>query len=315
LMMLLLLLVLALCLCSLHVLATLPQPNCRPFKVLYANGTDLCHRLYSNPVQAFRYVPAGDPEYNLSYTMWWFSEQNQNDAITALRSAAGLINWTQYSSGLDKCYLKSSSTYQKPIPSPNNSSMTECIPFRENACCYESTVRSDHALNVEYGNSYKWNRCGPISPQCERFFVQEDCMYECDPNIGLYRLYPPGSPNASGNEWIVANMPIKGDYCDMWYEACQDELFCGTGDFFSCAAEYAASTTQETNLSDGGIAGIIIGVIVLAAAIAFIGVLVYKERRGQPVFAAMDPLESKPFAPNQAATAARDQSLQEITTI
>ena len=29
-------------------------------------------------------------------------------------------------------------------------------------------------------------------------------------------------------------------YCDSWYEACADDLFCASegGDFFSCAAEY-----------------------------------------------------------------------------
>ena len=37
---------------------------------------------------------------------------------------------------------------------------------------------------------YHWDRCGPLSPQCERFFVQEACFYECEPAAGLFRRYP-----------------------------------------------------------------------------------------------------------------------------
>jgi len=298
------------------VFATLSAQHCLPIKQLYADGQDLCSRMYSDPVQAFRYVPVDDPEYNLSYTMWWFTDANPNDATTALRMQAGLINMTQYTNGTNQCYLKSSSTYQKPYPTDNSMNMTECIPYRKHACCYESTVINDHALNVEYGSAYKWNRCGPISPQCERFFVQEDCMYECDPNIGLYRLYPPGNPNATGNEWIVANMPIKGDYCDMWFEACQDDLFCGTGDFFSCAAEYQASVPAAP-LSSGTIAGIVIGAIALAGFILFSGFLIHKERTGKPVFAVIDPQESKPLAPSRSAPGnvrTNRSALEDITT-
>jgi len=38
-----------------------------------------------------------------------------------------------------------------------------------------------------YGAGYEWDRCGKLSQACERFFVQEACLYECDPNIGNYR--------------------------------------------------------------------------------------------------------------------------------
>lgn len=28
-----------------------------------------------------------------------------------------------------------------------------------------------------------------MTPECERFFVQEACFYECDPNAGFYRKF------------------------------------------------------------------------------------------------------------------------------
>ena len=32
-------------------------------------------------------------------------------------------------------------------------------------------------------------------------------------------------------------MPIRKSFCDSWYQACYNDLFCGAGggDFFSCA--------------------------------------------------------------------------------
>ena len=38
----------------------------------------------------------------------------------------------------------------------------------------------------------------------------------------------------------MENMPIQADFCDAWWLACRNDLFCSTdgGDFFSCAAEF-----------------------------------------------------------------------------
>jgi folate receptor len=276
------------------------EPVCKPIGQIYKNGKELCERIYSN---AFRYVPVGDPEYNLSYTMWFFTEDNPNDETTRQRVQAGLLDASKYPKLYDQCYLASNITFQKEFPSANNASMSECVPFRKHNCCKPETVINDDALDVEYGPTYKWDRCGPMSPQCQRFFVQEDCMYECDPNIGLYRLYPPGDPSAPGNEWVVSGMPIKGDYCDNWFESCQYDAFCGDGDFFSCSAEYQAADatkTSNSSLSSGAIAGIVIGSVAGFLLLVFSIVLIYRERKGRPVFAAaMDAQDSKPI--NQSA--------------
>ena len=35
----------------------------------------------------------------------------------------------------------------------------------------------------------------------------------------------------------MSKMPIKQSFCNSWYEACYNDLFCGSGggDFYSCA--------------------------------------------------------------------------------
>jgi hypothetical protein len=37
------------------------------------------------------------------------------------------------------------------------------------------------------------------------------------------------------NSWEIHQMPIKASYCDAFYNACKNDLFCGHGNFFECA--------------------------------------------------------------------------------
>lgn len=74
----------------------------------------------------------------------------------------------------------------------------ECHPWKEYACCNQSTVATVDTINQGYGAEYRceeglggcgdsrptgltripsplprsWDRCGPLSQACERFFVQ-----------------------------------------------------------------------------------------------------------------------------------------------
>jgi hypothetical protein len=150
----------------------------------------------------------------------------------------------------------------------------KCHPWKENSCCTQSTTETAQKLKEGYGAEFHWDRCGPLSPECERFFVQEACFYECEPNAGHYRRFQEttsingqpvydakcdaysdtydatdtvyhasncdsDSPNGH-NAWEMYQMPIKGAYCDAWYTACKNDLFCASasGDFFTCASEY-----------------------------------------------------------------------------
>ena len=55
--------------------------------------------------------------------------------------------------------------------------VSECHPWRKNACC-DRSVTSLGVLKNSFGASFHWDRCGPLSQACERFFVQEACFYE-----------------------------------------------------------------------------------------------------------------------------------------
>ena len=145
------------------------------------------------------------------------------------------------------------------------------------------------AMNEGYGAGYEWDRCGPMSQACERFFVEEACMYECEVNINIYRKYtdaqhaacsadgvadgatvtlPAVPPATEGtehnctvgawggndeNKWQIHAMPIKASYADAWFRACANDLLPGgegcDGNLFSCAGTYHAQLAADAVLA------------------------------------------------------------------
>ena len=273
--------------------------QCKTFAQIYADGKALCENIFSN---SFKYVPTTDPAYANAYTMWFFTTENPNNAVSQALMANSNISSSQYPNP-DQCYLKVEgyvgTEYEQEFkvdvsPDPN---MTECQPYISNACCPAAVVSSPNVINQAYGPQYRWDRCGQLSQSCERFFVQEACFYQCDQSVGYWRMFPPNGYDASNpnaNRWEILNMPIKGDYCDAWFEACRYDAFCSddSGDFFACAhvleAQQANATASAAPLSGGAIAGIVIACVVLLVLLVLVTVMVHRERRGDPLFGKID---------------------------
>lgn len=267
--------------------ATTNLPECKRFDAIYPTGKELCEKMWDG---AFKY----EPDENKAYTMWFFDKVNPNDATSM---SLGKLQ----QKGHDTCHL---SYFHKDTPGPEPDAFTECHPWKESACCAHGTVETHTKLKEGYGKEYHWDRCGPLSPECERFFVQEACFYECDPNAGLYRKFPPHIYNKSNNdhnEWQMHGMPIKASYCDAWFTACRKDSFCASsgGSFFSCAAEYQKvdkiaelqaelQVAQAKSLDEGVDMEVVVGFI--SAGIVIFGLaacgcmLVIKERAGKPLF-------------------------------
>ncbi|CAJ1956809.1 unnamed protein product [Cylindrotheca closterium] len=259
------------------------EESCTQFKNIYADGTQLCEVMWED---SFTVV---DDE-SMGYTMWFFDhDTNPNNEVTAKIHGN--------SSTPDKCHLN---YFHKEIPSPEDDNMSECHPWQNNACCNSDTVESGSALNAAYGPGFEWDRCGPMSQACERFFVQEACLYECEPSAGLYRKFKEDQfDDPDYNEWQLFKMPIKKSYCNAWYDACKNDYFCGKGSFFECSAFYwedqkakeeaAAAAAAAAYEEEGPSSGVVIGLSV-AGALAVAGilasvVLISREKSGNPMFA------------------------------
>jgi len=108
--------------------------------------------------------------------MWFFDEENPNNSVSVNRGLAAPST----------CEIE---YFHKSEPTPEADTFTECHPWASAACCDESTVENQDIIKTLYGEEYHWDLCGPVSPECTRFYVQEVCLYECDANVGHYRRY------------------------------------------------------------------------------------------------------------------------------
>jgi len=249
---------------------------CAPFKDIYQDGTEMCEVMWSD---SFEVVDDED----MGYTMWFFDhENNPNEETTRLI--------TGEDTKVDQCHLN---YFHKDVPSPEGDDMGDCHPWKNNACCDKDTVGSVDIMNENYGEGYEWNRCGPMSQACERFFVMESCFYECEPAAGLYRKYnDTQTDHPDFNEWQMHKMPIKKSFCNAWYDACYNDFFCGKGGFFECEAHFNQNLMNEeaaaAKKADDKDTALTIG-ISAAGAVGAIGlliaiVLVIKEKAGNPIF-------------------------------
>jgi len=275
-------------------------PQCKPFHEIYASGKELCENMWND---AFVY----EEDESNAYTMWFWDAENPNDAVS---ESLGLLTGDH-----EVCHLD---YFHKDTPGPEPDGFTECHPWKENACCSHATVLSATKLKESYGPEYHWDRCGPLSPECERFFVQEACFYECDPNAGLFRKwdtdtydprcdayaeeYDEAYATAQGcdhNTWQMHQMPIKASYCDAWLTACANDMFCAAddGDYFTCARQYEAYDDSAAEIArltaeleeSSGLDASIIAVIAVLGVLAVLGacgtcLLIRHEKKGKPVF-------------------------------
>ena len=248
------------------------EDTCQPFPEIYASGTELCEMMFAD---SFEVVDDSLP----GYTMWFFdTDSNPNDAVTTEIFGDEPV---------EECGLQ---YFHKDEPSAEDDGMLECHPWKQRSCCNSSTVASTEKLKEGYGEEYHWDRCGPMTPACERFFVMESCFYECEPSAGLYRKYnDTQSDHPEFNTWQMHKMPIKKSFCDSWFDACRNDRFCGDGDFFSCAARYQASNPEEdlkkekdSNEKLAISLGVIGSVAFLFCLFSFF--LIHRERTGKPVF-------------------------------
>ena len=248
--------------------------NCKKFSEIYTGGEDLINRMWGD---SFKY----EVDETKAYTMWWTeggaagekdSHDNPNDVIT--RAIIGTVdNKMNYTVEAQQCLV--SYLHKVGPPTKQTADFTECHPWHANACCHEATVVTPEAINNAYGAGYEWDRCGKLSQACERFFVEEACMYECEANIGAFRKYTDeektlctaegvavgatvtkpsdgssytcvdggidgwtGLPKNDEGVWQIKHMPIKASYADAFYRACFNDQFCDSGSFWDCKAKY-----------------------------------------------------------------------------
>ena len=214
-----------------------------------------------------------------AYTMWFSNpSDNPNDEITSKLIADGKVNQTDGhlndAGQVDKCFLDyehknlDESVDNKVHPNEDPTNFTFCQPWAERSCC-----RSEDVGEAKYDKLFgDWigvgGACGDVSAACKQFFVEEQCFYDCEPALGLYRKFraddshPLGHSSQLGpgsdesNNWEISGMPIQKAYVDRFFEACKNERFCDLYSGETCDAASAtltaSATTTATRSVDSG---------------------------------------------------------------
>lgn len=193
----------------------------------------------------------------------------------------------------------------------------QCVEYNEASCCSPDKIKDFDSINQAYGPEYHIDRCGPMSDACKEYFMKEACLYECDPNAGLYRKYSQAEYEAdpnTANLWQIEGMPIRQGFCDNWYRACYNDYFCGGtgGDYFECAKIYTAPKTKAEvwtqELTTITACVTVFGVLILGA----LGYVVWRERQGKALF---QPLAQEYGSSSEETvpSAANNRSLQIVT--
>ena len=104
--------------------------------------------------------------------------------------------------------------YHNDISAPTNLTGTLCSAWADNSCCDRSTAEK-HKYDGDYNALYSGeglgiSNCGVPSTACQKWFILESCLYECDVNAGRYRHHQGDAACSAGNNaWQISGMPLK----------------------------------------------------------------------------------------------------------
>lgn len=102
-----------------------------------------------------------------------------------------------------------------PSPEPH---LKECSIYADNSCCTEAHIQDiSHVPSISNKNE-PWDKCGPLSPECEGFLKRVSCFYRCSPDAARW-------PHPQRRSYIQA-VPLCHSFCRDWFEACRMDLTC-----------------------------------------------------------------------------------------
>ncbi|OPJ90051.1 folate receptor alpha-like [Patagioenas fasciata monilis] len=111
--------------------------------------------------------------------------------------------------------------HHKTEPGPEGELYGQCSPWRDNACCTANTSLEAHR-DQSYLYNFNWDHCGAMSSKCKRHFIQDTCLYECDPNLGPWI----DESDTSWRRERILHVPLCREDCEQWWDDCQDSVTC-----------------------------------------------------------------------------------------
>ncbi|XP_010765202.1 riboflavin-binding protein-like [Notothenia coriiceps] len=92
-----------------------------------------------------------------------------------------------------------------PSPEPN---LTECGLYADNSCCTEEDIPDVSHVPSALNKNKPWDKCGPLSSECEGFLKRVSCFYRCSPDAARW-------PHPQRRSYIQA-VPLCHSFCRDW---------------------------------------------------------------------------------------------------
>uniref|UniRef100_A0A8C6UNX0 Zgc:109949 n=1 Tax=Neogobius melanostomus TaxID=47308 RepID=A0A8C6UNX0_9GOBI len=114
-----------------------------------------------------------------------------------------------------------------PSPEPH---LQECSLYADNSCCTEEHIQDISHVPSASNKNEPWDRCGPLSPECEGFLKRVSCFYRCSPDAARW-------PHPQRRSYIQA-VPLCHSFCRDWFEACRMDMTCARNWYFNISVGY-----------------------------------------------------------------------------
>nr|CAD7260852.1 unnamed protein product [Timema shepardi] len=109
----------------------------------------------------------------------------------------------------------------KSRPGPEAQLFYQCSPWSDRSCCTLNTTKRLHTLG-----DFNYDHCSHVkrlSEACKRHHIQENCFFECSPNIGPWVAW---ATNLTSRNERYHMVPICASDCEAWFAACSDDYTC-----------------------------------------------------------------------------------------
>ncbi|XP_071330600.1 retbindin [Trachinotus anak] len=102
-----------------------------------------------------------------------------------------------------------------PSPEPH---LRGCALYADNSCCTEGDIQDISHVPSASNKNEPWDKCGPLSAECEGFLKRVSCFYRCSPDAARW-------PHPHRRSYIQA-VPLCHSFCRDWFDACRMDLTC-----------------------------------------------------------------------------------------
>lgn len=124
-----------------------------------------------------------------------------------------------------ECNICLDSDHHKEQPGPEAELFNVCSPWKGRSCCTKNTSYEAHTEGDDNTYGFVFSHCSSkqqMSDKCKRHFIEDNCFYECSPNVGPWIV----NEGNSYRDQRYRDVPLCSNTCLSWWEDCKEDYTC-----------------------------------------------------------------------------------------